>query len=117
MSNSEKWLHQKNNLAKLDRALAWAEKKPIDNFALLSKKIENGKNKKTAKVARFSKRKNKRGGYVICRPALEKVSGTPLLNFSNLFQSIPPSGKAKSLRISRSKRLIVLAHSLSNSIL
>lgn len=27
MSNSEKWLHQKNNLAKLDRALAWAEKK------------------------------------------------------------------------------------------
>ncbi len=39
--DSEKWLYQGNNLAKLEKALEWAEKnKPVDNFDQLAKKIE-----------------------------------------------------------------------------
>ena len=39
--DSEKWLHTKENLDKLDRALAWAETHtPQDNFEELVKKIE-----------------------------------------------------------------------------
>ena len=39
--DSEKWLHTKENLEKLDRALAWAETHtPIDNFEEIARKIE-----------------------------------------------------------------------------
>ncbi|TAK75297.1 MAG: hypothetical protein EPO11_05655 [Gammaproteobacteria bacterium] len=39
--DSEKWLYQKDNLAKLEKALEWTEKnKPIDNFDQLVKKIK-----------------------------------------------------------------------------
>lgn len=41
--DSEKWVQQSDHLAKLDKALAWAEKnKPVDNFDKLAKDIENG---------------------------------------------------------------------------
>lgn len=44
--DSEKWLYQNDNLAKLDEAIQWAKKnKPRDNFAELVKEIENDKNK------------------------------------------------------------------------
>jgi len=40
---SEKWLYQGDSLAKLDKALAWAENTlPKDNFKEISKKIKNG---------------------------------------------------------------------------
>lgn len=40
--DSEKWLYQGNNSAKLEKALKWAEKnKPIDNFDDIAKKIEH----------------------------------------------------------------------------
>lgn len=40
--DSEKWLHKKQELAKLDRALAWAEKnEPIDNFNEMIRKAEH----------------------------------------------------------------------------
>jgi len=39
--DSEKWLHQNNNLAKLEKALDWAEKnEPKDNFDQLVKGID-----------------------------------------------------------------------------
>jgi hypothetical protein len=39
--DSEKWLYQKENLSKLDKAIKWTEKnKPCDNFAQIIKKIE-----------------------------------------------------------------------------
>jgi len=41
--DSEKWLYKGNNIAKLEKALAWAKKnKPRDNFDKLAKEIENG---------------------------------------------------------------------------
>jgi len=44
--DSEKWLYQNDNLAKLDKAIQWTKKnKPMDNFAQLVKEIENDKNK------------------------------------------------------------------------
>ena len=44
--DSEKWLHQGQNIEKLEKALEWAKKhKPKDNFEDLAKDIEkNGKN-------------------------------------------------------------------------
>lgn len=40
--DSEKWLYQDDNEAKLDRALEWAEKnEPKDNFEQLLKKFGN----------------------------------------------------------------------------
>ncbi len=40
--DSEKWLYQDDNLAKLDRALEWAEQnKPQDNFDTLIKQFEH----------------------------------------------------------------------------
>lgn len=45
IADSEKWLYQNNNLAKLDKALAWAENNdPVDNFQEIAQKIENDKN-------------------------------------------------------------------------
>ena len=42
IADSEKWLYQANNLAKLDKALHWAESnKPSENFAEIAKKIKN----------------------------------------------------------------------------
>jgi hypothetical protein len=39
---SEKWLHQPDNLLKIQKALDWAEKNsPVDNFDELSKGIED----------------------------------------------------------------------------
>ena len=39
---SEKWLHEKDNAKKLDRAFEWAKKnKPKDNFDKIAKDIEN----------------------------------------------------------------------------
>lgn len=44
--DSEKWLHQSDNLAKLDKALEWAaNSKPVDSFGEFKKGIDNGKNK------------------------------------------------------------------------
>lgn len=44
--DSEKWLYQGNNLPKVEKALAWAEKnKPSENFEALIQRIENGLNK------------------------------------------------------------------------
>ncbi len=41
--DAEKWLHQGDNMAKLERALDWADKNdPIDNFDQLTKEIGNG---------------------------------------------------------------------------
>ena len=41
--DSEKWLHEGDNMARLDKALAWAEKNPPqDNFEEIVKKIESG---------------------------------------------------------------------------
>lgn len=41
--DSEKWLYQNNNLAKIEKALKWAEKnKPVNNFEKLAKDIERG---------------------------------------------------------------------------
>ena len=41
--DSEKWLHQGKNLAKLDKAIAWAKKtKPSDNFDQLTRVVKNG---------------------------------------------------------------------------
>ena len=41
--DSEKWLHQGDGLAKLERALAWAEQHPAkDNFVAFAKKVEGG---------------------------------------------------------------------------
>lgn len=43
---SEKWLYQNNNLSKLERAMAWAEKNaPVNNFEKLVQSIENDQNK------------------------------------------------------------------------
>ena len=43
IANSEKWLYQGDGLARLDKALSWAEQnKPvIDNFEEIAKKVEN----------------------------------------------------------------------------
>ena len=39
---SEEWLHQKDTVEKLARALHWAKNnKPLDNFDKLAKEIEN----------------------------------------------------------------------------
>lgn len=39
--DSEQWLYRDNNLAKLEKALKWAEKhKPMDNFDKLARDIE-----------------------------------------------------------------------------
>jgi hypothetical protein len=39
--HSEKWLHEMSHLAKLEKALDWAEKnKPLDNFDQLVKDIK-----------------------------------------------------------------------------
>lgn len=41
--DSEKWLHQKGQVKKLEQALNWAEKnKPVDNFDQLVRAIKNG---------------------------------------------------------------------------
>ena len=43
--DSEKWLHQGNNTAKIEAALEWAAKnKPSSNFDTLIKKIEHDVN-------------------------------------------------------------------------
>ena len=43
--DSEKWLHQDDNLPKLEKALKWAEKnKPSDNFEQLLQGIKHGRN-------------------------------------------------------------------------
>lgn len=40
--DSEKWLHQKDTLVKLDKALVWAEtNKPKGNFAEIVEKIDH----------------------------------------------------------------------------
>ena len=40
--DSEKWLYQKEVVAKLDKALAWAEtNKPKDNFTEMAKRIDH----------------------------------------------------------------------------
>ncbi|WP_316354180.1 hypothetical protein [Candidatus Trichorickettsia mobilis] len=45
IADSEKWLYQANNLAKLDKALSWAENnKPSNNLEEIARKIENDKN-------------------------------------------------------------------------
>jgi hypothetical protein len=42
IADSEKWLYQGNNLARLDKALYWAENnKPKNNFEAIAEKIEN----------------------------------------------------------------------------
>jgi hypothetical protein len=42
IADSEKWLYEGNDLASLDKALAWAEtNKPTDNFEEIATKIEN----------------------------------------------------------------------------
>ncbi|WPY01775.1 hypothetical protein Trichorick_01693 (plasmid) [Candidatus Trichorickettsia mobilis] len=42
IADSEKWLYQADNLAKLDKALSWAEtNNPNENFDEIAKKIEN----------------------------------------------------------------------------
>ncbi|RYE04943.1 MAG: hypothetical protein EOP33_08015 [Rickettsiaceae bacterium] len=42
IADSERWLYQADNSAKLDRALIWAENnQPQNNFADLAEKIEN----------------------------------------------------------------------------
>jgi hypothetical protein len=39
--DSEKWLHTKENIAKLERALAWDKKNPArDNFAEVVRKLK-----------------------------------------------------------------------------
>lgn len=39
--DSEKWLHRKQDAAKLEKALEWTkENKPVDNFDSLMKKLE-----------------------------------------------------------------------------
>lgn len=44
--DSEKWLYQNNNAAKIDQALAQMEKSdPTDNFDKFIKDMENGENK------------------------------------------------------------------------
>ena len=41
--DSEKWLYQGNNLAKIEKAIDWAVKnKPADNFDEIIQGIENG---------------------------------------------------------------------------
>ncbi len=41
--DSERWLYQGNNLAKIEKAIDWAEKnKPDDNFDEIIQGIENG---------------------------------------------------------------------------
>jgi hypothetical protein len=41
--DSEKWLHQGEGLAKLERALTWAEQHPAkDSFSVFAKKVEGG---------------------------------------------------------------------------
>lgn len=38
--DSEKWLYEANNIAKLEKALDWAKKnKPVDNFEQLAKRV------------------------------------------------------------------------------
>ncbi|MCC8417263.1 MAG: hypothetical protein LN588_01825 [Rickettsia endosymbiont of Bryobia graminum] len=45
IADSEQWLYQGNNLAKLDKALSWADNnKPKNNFEEIAKKIENDQN-------------------------------------------------------------------------
>jgi hypothetical protein len=40
--DSEKWLHQDDNLTKLDKALDWANKnKPVDNFEQIVRAVKN----------------------------------------------------------------------------
>jgi hypothetical protein len=40
--DSEKWLYEGSNMAKLEKAIEWTEKhKPIDNFDQLAKKIKD----------------------------------------------------------------------------
>jgi len=42
IADSEKWLYQGHNLAKLDQALSWAENnRPSENFESIAKKVEN----------------------------------------------------------------------------
>lgn len=42
VADSEKWLYEANNLAKLNKALKWAEvNKPEENFEEIAKKIQN----------------------------------------------------------------------------
>lgn len=44
--DSERWLHQNNNLRKIEKALHWANKnKAKDNFDTIIQGIESGKNK------------------------------------------------------------------------
>ncbi len=44
--DSEKWLHQGNNIAKIEKALHWASKnQPTSNFDALIQGIENDVNK------------------------------------------------------------------------
>ena len=44
--DSEKWLHQANNMAKIERAIDWAEKnKPSENFVMIIQGLENDVNK------------------------------------------------------------------------
>jgi len=44
--DSEKWLHQANNMAKIERAIDWAEKnKPSENFDKIIQGLENDVNK------------------------------------------------------------------------
>lgn len=40
--DSETWLHHDDHLAKLNKALKWAEKnKPVDNFEQLARKVKD----------------------------------------------------------------------------
>jgi hypothetical protein len=42
IADSEQWLYQANNLAKLDQALSWAENNtPSENLETIAKKVEN----------------------------------------------------------------------------
>ena len=42
IADSEQWLYQGNNLAKLDKALSWADSnKPKNNFEEIARKIGN----------------------------------------------------------------------------
>ncbi len=44
--DSERWLHQKGQMAKLENAIDWAENhKPVDNFDKLARGMQDGKNK------------------------------------------------------------------------
>ncbi len=44
--DSEKWLHKGDNLAKIEKALEWADKnKPSSDFDTIIQEIENGHNK------------------------------------------------------------------------